>query len=194
MSDLDDCVLCCFCIELGLWCVSDCNEFYVDYQLCVDVCSGCIVGVEVFICWNLVDFGCMMFGQFIQDVEEIGLIVEIDCWILCVVCDQFVCWCCIGLLDLCMLINFLGQVFSLGQLSVMVCGVLLISGLLGNVVELEMIEGILICDDLLLYVLLIELCVMGVLLVLDDFGIGYLLLLYLYCFLIDMLKIDCLFV
>ncbi|MDP1238668.1 EAL domain-containing protein, partial [Klebsiella pneumoniae] len=78
--------------------------------------------------------------------------------------------------------------FSSGQLSGMVRGALLTSGLPGNAVELEMTEGILIRDDPSLHALLTELRAMGVSLALDDFGTGYSSLSYLHRFPIDTLK------
>jgi EAL domain-containing protein (putative c-di-GMP-specific phosphodiesterase class I) len=89
-----------------------------------------------------------------------------------------------------MSINLSGQAFSSGQLSGMVRGALLTSGLPGNAVELEMTEGILIRDDPSLHALLTELRAMGVSLALDDFGTGYSSLSYLHRFPIDTLKID----
>ena len=145
---------------------------------------------EALIRWNSADFGHMMPGQFIQDAEETGLIVEIDRWILRAACDQLARWRRIGLPDLRMSINLSGQAFSSGQLSGMVRGALLTSGLPGNAVELEMTEGILIRDDPSLHALLTELRAMGVSLALDDFGTGYSSLSYLHRFPIDTLKID----
>lgn len=37
-------------------------------------------------------------------------------------------------------------------------------------------------------------CELGVSLLIDDFGIGYLLFVYLWCLLLDVLKVDCLFI
>lgn len=189
-SDLDDRVSRRFRIESGLRRAGDRNEFYADYQPRVDVRSGRIVSVEALIRWNSADFGRLMPGQFIQDAEETGLIVEIDRWILRAACDQLARWRRIGLPDLRMSINLSGQAFSSGQLSGMVRGALLTSGLPGNAVELEMTEGILIRDDPSLHALLTELRAMGVSLALDDFGTGYSSLSYLHRFPIDTLKID----
>lgn len=189
-SDLDDRVSRRFRIESGLRRASDRNEFYADYQPRVDVKSGRIVSVEALIRWNSADFGRMMPGQFIQDAEETGLIVEIDRWILRAACDQLARWRRIGLPQLRMSINLSGQAFSSGQLSAMVRGALSTSGLPGDAVELEMTEGILIRDDPSLHALLTELRAMGVSLALDDFGTGYSSLSYLHRFPIDTLKID----
>jgi diguanylate cyclase (GGDEF)-like protein len=189
-SDLDDRVSRRFRIESGLRRASDRNEFYADYQPRVDVKSGRIVGVEALIRWNSADFGHMMPGQFIQDAEETGLIVEIDRWILRAACDQLARWRRIGLPHLRMSINLSGQAFSSGRLSGMVRGALSSSGLPGNAVELEMTEGILIRDDPSLHALLTELRAMGVSLALDDFGTGYSSLSYLHRFPIDTIKID----
>ncbi|WP_373995180.1 putative bifunctional diguanylate cyclase/phosphodiesterase [Ralstonia mannitolilytica] len=188
--DLDDRVSRRFRIESGLRRASDRNEFYADYQPRVDVRTGRIVSVEALIRWNSADFGRMMPGQFIQDAEETGLVVEIDRWILRAACDQLARWRRIGLPHLRMSINLSGQAFSSGQLSAMVRSALSTSGLPGNAVELEMTEGILIRDDPSLHALLTELRAMGVSLALDDFGTGYSSLSYLHRFPIDTLKID----
>ncbi|AST89678.1 EAL domain-containing protein (plasmid) [Ralstonia solanacearum] len=189
-SDLDDRVSRRFRIESGLRRASDRNEFYANYQPRVDVRTGRIVGVEALIRWNSTDFGRLMPGQFIQDAEETGLIVEIDRWILRAACDQLARWRRIGLPHLRMSINLSGQAFSSGQLSGMVRGALTSSGLPGEAVELEMTEGILIRDDPSLHTLLTELRALGVSLALDDFGTGYSSLSYLHRFPIDTLKID----
>ncbi|QQV55217.1 EAL domain-containing protein [Ralstonia syzygii subsp. celebesensis] len=189
-SDLDDRVSRRFRIESGLRRASDRNEFYANYQPRVDVRTGRIVGVEALIRWNSTDFGRLMPGQFIQDAEETGLIVEIDRWILRAACDQLARWRRIGLPHLRMSINLSGQAFSSGQLSGMVRGALTRSGLPGEAVELEMTEGILIRDDPSLHALLTELRALGVSLALDDFGTGYSSLSYLHRFPIDTLKID----
>ncbi len=189
-SDLDDRVSRRFRIESGLRRASDRNEFYANYQPRVDVRTGRIVGVEALIRWNSTDFGRLMPGQFIQDAEETGLIVEIDRWILRAACDQLARWRRIGLPHLRMSINLSGQAFSSGQLSGMVRRALSSSGLPGEAVELEMTEGILIRDDPSLHALLTELRALGVSLALDDFGTGYSSLSYLHRFPIDTLKID----
>lgn len=134
-SDLDDRVSRRFRIESGLRRASDRNEFYANYQPRVDVRTGRIVGVEALIRWNSTDFGRLMPGQFIQDAEETGLIVEIDRWILRAACDQLARWRRIGLPHLRMSINLSGQAFSSGQLSGMVRGALTSSGLPGEAVE-----------------------------------------------------------
>lgn len=58
-------------------------------------------------------------------------------------------------------------------------------------IEIEIIEFIFIQDELSVLCVLIELCNVGFVLFLDDFGSGFLLLSYLCIFQFDVIKIDC---
>ena len=68
------------------------NEFLLHYQPIFDLASGLIDGFEALIRWQHPERGLVSPAQFIPVAEEIGLIRQIDQWVLREACAQLHKW------------------------------------------------------------------------------------------------------
>lgn len=68
------------------------NEFELYYQLQVNSVTQKVVGVETLLRWNHPELGRVSPAHFIPMAEELGLIVDIDKWVLIQACKQRKLW------------------------------------------------------------------------------------------------------
>ena len=66
----------------------DAGQFVLHYQPVVAVSDASMVGAEALIRWNHPERGLVFPGEFIQDLEDSGLIVPVGAWVLEEVCRQ----------------------------------------------------------------------------------------------------------
>ncbi|UTW68335.1 EAL domain-containing protein [Anaerobacillus sp. HL2] len=64
------------------------NEFVVYYQLQVDVETNDPYGVEALVRWQHQTGGIVPPNEFLPIAEEMGIIVDIDDWVLRTACEQ----------------------------------------------------------------------------------------------------------
>jgi EAL domain-containing protein (putative c-di-GMP-specific phosphodiesterase class I) len=152
--------------------------------------SGLITGVEALLRWQHPEEGLIPPGQFIPELEELGLMVEVGDWVLRTACLQNVAWQQAGLSPIRMAVNLSAQQFYRGNIVGSVEGALQDSGLEPKWLELELTESLTLDGSENTIKIMQDLKRVGVNLSLDDFGTGWSSLSYLRKFPLDRIKID----
>ncbi len=165
------------------------GEFEIYFQPQVKAASQFVCGVEALLRWNHPTMGLVSPIDFIPLLEELGLMVSVEQWVITQVCqiakritDKY------G--ELRFAINISGSHFKLGDLKQSIYLALQESSLDAGRLEIELTEDIMIEHVERNNNLLTELSDIGVSIALDDFGKGYSSLSYLKNFPADVLKID----
>lgn len=169
------------------------NEFELYLQPQVDARSGVVVGAEVLLRWHHPEHGVRSPAQFIDVLEECGLIIDVGGWVIkeasrigalllandLVRPDEF---------SLC--VNISPRQFRQNEFVERVVEALKATGLPHQMIKLEITEGIVIqnLDDTIAKMR--RLRRHGVSFAMDDFGTGYSSLTYLKRLPVDLLKID----
>jgi len=166
------------------------EEFTIYYQPQVCSMSGEVVGIEALVRWNSKELGMVEPGRFLPLAEEIGLVIQIDQWVMRQACNQYKLWLEQGLPPVTLAINISGQQFMKNELLETVTAILKESGIDPGLLELELTEGVLMAHTERTIKTLQALKGMGVRLAIDDFGTGFSSLSYLKRFPLDVLKID----
>lgn len=163
------------------------NEaFEIYYQPIVDLKTNRILTCEALLRWPHRERGLISPAEFIPVAEEMGIITEIDQWVLrkaCVECRQWG-----G--DINVAVNLSSLHFSRNNVPLLVREALAASGLPANRLEIEITETILLQDTAKSRAALYELQRLGVRVSLDDFGTKYSSLSYLHSFPLHKVKID----
>lgn len=68
------------------------GQFEVHYQPLVRLADAAIIGCEALVRWNHPQRGVLLPGEFLSVAEEMGLIAQLDGWVLETACDQIVAW------------------------------------------------------------------------------------------------------
>ncbi|MBW7902453.1 MAG: EAL domain-containing protein [Rhodocyclaceae bacterium] len=166
------------------------RELVLHYQPQVELAGGRIVGAEALVRWQHPQLGTIPPAKFIPIAEACGLIVPIGAWVLKEACRQAAAWRVAGLPPITVAVNLSSAQFRQQRFEETVAGVLRLTGLPAEHLELELTESIVMEDAETTVQALRRLSVMGVQLAIDDFGTGYSSLSYLKRFPIDKLKID----
>jgi diguanylate cyclase (GGDEF)-like protein len=166
------------------------EEFTLYYQPQVSSQTGKVVGVEALVRWKSRELGIVEPGRFLPLAEEIGLVIQIDQWVMRTACRQHRSWLDAGLPPITLALNISGQHFGKNDLLDTVTSVLSESGMDPGLLELELTEGVLMTNTEKTVKTLKALKAMGVRLAIDDFGTGFSSLSYLKRFPLDVLKID----
>lgn len=166
------------------------EEFTVYYQPQISSRTGEIVGVEALVRWRNAELGVIEPGRFLPLAEEIGLVIQIDEWVLAVACRQLKAWMEAGVPPITLAVNVSGQHFARYDLLGTVTRTLEETGLNPSLLELELTEGVLMAHTEKTVKMLTALKNMGVRLAIDDFGTGFSSLSYLKRFPLHVLKID----
>jgi diguanylate cyclase (GGDEF)-like protein len=177
-------------IEVNLRCALERQEFAVYYQPKVNLATGMITGAEALVRWIHPDSGMELPGRFVEIAEDCGLIVPIGRWMLQQVCAQIGLWQKAGLQQIPLSVNISALEFRHKDFVEEVRSIVLETGILPSLLQLEITENVLMSDAEASITLLLQLKKIGLLLAVDDFGTGYSSLSYLQQFPIDVLKID----
>lgn len=166
------------------------NHFTIYYQPIVCIKKGVIVGAEALIRWRHPEKGMISPGEFIPVAEEIGLINEINDWVLLKACRDIKKWQNNGLNDFYMSVNINASQFFNGILLKSVEKAVIetdinLKNLILEITENTLMQGV---QEIITHMK--ELKDLGVRFSIDDFGTGYSSLSYLQKFPIDNLKID----
>lgn len=166
------------------------EEFILYYQPQVDLESGCVVGMEALLRWNLGEEGMVSPDVFIPIAEETGLIVPIGKWVLRTACIQSKVWQEQGYSPLRMAVNISARQFQEPWFVFLVAEILQETALDPEWLELEITERIAMENGDASIEGLRQLKELGVRISIDDFGTGFSSLNYLRRLPIDTLKID----
>lgn len=168
------------------------HEFQVYYQPIVSLKSGTIIGFEALVRWQHPTRGLLSPEEFLAVVEETGLGVPVDQWVLRTACRQMREWQLMfpaqPLMDIC--VNFCSRHFAQPNLVAEINTVLQEIGLNAQNLKLEITENAIMENDQSVTDVLLQLKALGIKLAIDDFGTGYSSLGRLHSFPIDILKID----
>nr|WP_241508999.1 GGDEF domain-containing phosphodiesterase [Stutzerimonas zhaodongensis] len=169
------------------------NEFELYLQPQVDARSARVIGAEVLLRWHHPVDGVRSPAQFIDVLEESGLIVEVGNWVIREACRIAASLLVDGVVDsdsfsLC--VNISPRQFRQSDFVERVLEALKAVSLPHAMIKLEITEGIVIqnLDDTIAKMR--RLCRQGVSFAMDDFGTGYSSLTYLKRLPVDVLKID----
>lgn len=165
------------------------NEFFLLYQPQYDARTGLPVGAEALLRWQHPELGLIMPNDFVMLLEETGLIVPVGEWVLREACRQAKQWHESGI-NLRIAVNLSGRQFNDADFLDSVQRILAETGIVPEMLELELTESLLMRNASMTIHALDTLNSMGVRLAIDDFGTGYSSLSYLRRFPIRTLKID----
>ena len=165
------------------------KELSVVFQPKVDINTGYIVSVEALSRWENSQLGHISPVDFIIMAEQIGIIKELTEWVLRTACQQLVIWKKAGFSSIRMAVNIAPSHFLDSDLLPLIESVIKDTGIMPGDLELEVSEGVVQTNHEHLTVFR-HLKELGVLLAIDDFGIGYSSLASLKHLHIDFLKID----
>jgi diguanylate cyclase (GGDEF)-like protein len=158
----------------------------LHYQPIVNLQSGAVRAFEALIRWNHPVHGPLPPSEFIPIAEECGLILQVGEWVLRKACRQAASW----PESIHVSVNLSPLQFRGGALVDLVAAVLAQSGLEAARLELEITETVLLAGSQANIATLHSLRRLGVSVAMDDFGVGYSSLSYLYSFPFDRVKID----
>lgn len=167
------------------------QQFELMLQPQTDTLTGQLVGAEALVRWNHPQKGLLMPGQFIPCAEETGMIIELGDWVLREACRilrdrlnsrEFD--------NLRIAVNVSARQLAQTDFSSRVIRVLETYGIPGHRIELEITENILMQDIDHAIEQLNKLSRYGVLLAVDDFGVGYSSFSYLQNLPLHTMKID----
>lgn len=179
-------------LEQGLYQALSRNELELFYQPQIHISTGKLRGAEVLLRWRHPELGLVSPAQFIDLLEETGLVLPVGEWVLSTACQQWNEWLRAGVIEEhhVVSVNISSYQFKGADLVFSVGNVLADTDLPAHMLDLEITEGTLMEDTQLSQQVLQTLKEMGVHLSIDDFGTGYSSLSYLKKFPIDCLKID----
>ncbi|MCP4896132.1 MAG: EAL domain-containing protein [bacterium] len=170
----------------------DMNEFEVYYQPIAALDRGRIAGFEALVRWQHPERGLVSPAEFIPLAEEIGLVIQIDRWVLETACEQLRNWQVQFRRNdpLTVNVNVSGIQFMQADLVSQIDHILRKTGLYGQSLNLEITESLIMEDAGHAGAMIEQLKKLNIGIAIDDFGTGYSSLAYLRRFHIDALKID----
>lgn len=167
------------------------GEFEVVYQPIIDLAGGQVSGFEALLRWRHPVHGLTSPAEFIDAAEEIGLIRQIDRWVVQQACAQVKQWqVAHGRPDLRISVNASASEFTDAGFVAELSALLSRLDLSPSSVQLEITEGIFLNPTLSVSDTIEKIRELGVRIALDDFGTGYSSLSYINRYPIDAIKID----
>jgi diguanylate cyclase (GGDEF)-like protein len=159
------------------------------YQPKIDEESGKIIGVEALSRWYHPQLGEISPVDFIRIAEQIGMIKPLTEWVLKTACNQVKQWKKLDCKPVRMVVNISPSHFLDSDLVPLIERVLIDTDMEPEELELDVTEGVVQTDNNNLAVF-DRLKRLGVLLAIDDFGIGYSSFASLKHLHVDSLKVD----
>jgi len=166
------------------------QQFHIYYQPKVHLASGRLSGFEALLRWQHPQRGLVPAAEFINILEDTGMIVAVGEWVVRHVCEQLMTWQRDGLHTLPVAINLSARQFQVKNFDTVLSSILRETGVDPRLLEFELTESMLMSDFEFAILILNKLKSTGVRVSIDDFGTGYSSLAYLKRFPLDALKID----
>lgn len=170
------------------------SRFEIHYQPVIQAKSGQLVSLEALLRWHDPDMGTISPAIFIPLAEQLGLIEEIDSWVLDGVCRQIIDWQASGLSPMVVSVNLSAlEICNIGFAERM-SKLLAKTGVNPGLLKIEVTESHILESPEVAIEMLEHIRAMGIRISLDDFGTGYSSLSYIKRLPIDELKIDSSFI
>lgn len=164
------------------------NEFYLEYQPCVELKTGTVYCVEALVRWKHPILGIIPPNEFIPIMEETGWIVNLGTWVLNKACRQNIEWQKLGI-NVKVAVNVSSMQFEAENFVAGVKQALLEHKMQADFLEIEITESVMQNVEKSTRIIQ-ELKELGVKISIDDFGTGYSSLSLLSSLSIDHVKID----
>ena len=177
-------------LETDLRHALDRDEFFLHFQPIFEASGGRQTAFEALARWKHPIRGVIPPDKFIPAAEETGLIIRLGAWVLREACRQCHAWQRSGLHSVRVAVNVSPVEFARPEFADNVLALLKETGLRGDLLELELTEGVLMRDLDDSMPKMSRLRSQGVRISIDDFGTGYSSLGYLPRLPIDTVKID----
>lgn len=181
-------------LEQGLRQALQKEQFFLVYQPIMDRSGKVIKGVEALLRWADPQRGTISPAEFIPLLEETGMIVATGRWVMTQACRRAAAWRVDGSKEILMSVNVSPRQFAQADFVEVVEQVLAETGFPARLLQLEVTESLLLDPSEACQAKIDALTQLGVLLAIDDFGMGYSSLAYLKRFKLHALKIDKMFV
>ncbi|MBI4193822.1 MAG: PAS domain S-box protein [Betaproteobacteria bacterium] len=170
------------------------REFVLYYQPKASLVTGEITGVEALLRWKHPELGLTLPADFMQMLEETGLIVATGEWVIRSACAQIRAWQSAGLKAVPVAVNLSARQFQSRDLGQTISRILDEEQVRHELLELEITETSLAENTDEAADTLAFLNALGVRVAIDDFGTGHSNLTRLKRFPLDSLKIDSSFI
>lgn len=166
------------------------EELELHYQPIYDINTNMMIGFEALVRWRQPDGSLLMPVNFIPMAEDIGIIQEIDKWVMATACADAAKLAHDSKHPLRLSLNVSPKQLQIPDYANFVAHQLFINNLSPTQLELEVTERVIMQNDPQTQINITALCDLGVRLSIDDFGTGYSSLAYLQKFPFKTLKID----
>jgi len=169
------------------------NEMRVFFQPVVDIShpdGDRVVGAEALIRWEHPRLGVLVPAAFLPVAQQIGLIADLDLWVVGAACAAAAAWPQLGPSPLTVAVNLDAATLLDERLLPTVRAALKRNHLVPERLLLEVVESRALIDLPGIVERLVELRQLGVRISLDDFGTGYSTLTWLSTLPVDQIKID----
>ena len=170
------------------------QEMTLEYQPCLELATGRVVGVEALLRWQRPSLGVLAPRDFMALADFTGVMLSLGPWVLETACRQARDWQRRGSRGLRLMVNLSAHELQQQGFVVHVEKALAASGLAPDALHLEIPEGYAMQDLARTIATLRELRSVGVHLAIDGFGAGFTSLAHLRQLPVDALKIDLSFV
>lgn len=178
-------------VEAAVRSALDRDQLVVWYQPEVDLNTGRVVAVEALVRWRQPDGSIWDAGRFVEVAEDIGVIADIDDWVLRAACHWGAVWAeQFPHNRVTVRVNLSARHVSADGLLDTIDDALAVSGLDPQLLCFELTETALVRDVRQVEENLVGMRDRGLRIALDDFGTGYASMAYLSRYPFDVLKID----
>jgi diguanylate cyclase (GGDEF)-like protein len=166
------------------------DEFILYYQPQLNLFTNKLEGVEALVRWEHPEKGLLSPGDFLTELESLGMHNEFDNYILIKACQASERWFKLYRRRVAIAVNITAVEFQNEQLVTNIQMLLHKYGIPSKYIELEITENVVMTDITRAMDSIVKLQSMGIKVSIDDFGTGYSSLAYLRDLPIDKIKID----